>query len=116
MTSGQDNRDLLPNLGPRDSGKTGHRSLGGYLRPELPWRQSAKGEVRSKPIVLFSPLGKYSPNLGQREEQVSVETLIPQLAIEAFAGGILHRFAWPNKVQFDPPQLRPGVHIFGHEL
>ena len=52
-------------------------------------------------IVIFSPQGKCLTNLGQREEQVSVETFVTQFAVETFDVGILYRFAGPNKVLFD---------------
>jgi hypothetical protein len=61
-------------------------------------------------LVIFLP-PRFDDELRflQRYKPVSIETLIPELAIKAFDEGVMHRFARLNKVQVHAMLRRPGI-------
>ena len=57
-----------------------------------------------------------TPSVGQGEEDLHVETLVPQLAVEAFDVAVLHGLARPNEVQMHAVLVGPEVHRLTCEL
>ena len=59
-------------------------------------------------IVVVPPVFNHHPGVSQVQEPVTVQALIPELAIETLDVSVLRRFARCNKVQPYPAVLGPG--------
>lgn len=58
-------------------------------------------------VVVVAPGGDQGPGMAQVGEQVLVEALVPQAAVEAFDEPVLHRLAGRDVVPLDPALLLP---------
>lgn len=58
-------------------------------------------------VVVFPPGPDQSPGMAQVGEQVLVEALVPQAAIEAFHEAVLHRLSRRDVVPLDVALLLP---------
>jgi len=64
-----------------------------FKHRELGWSQCAEAAVWSQVIVVVTPRFDGFASLGESEEHVLIEALVPQAAVERFDEGVLHRFA-----------------------
>ena len=75
---------------------------------ELGRCEPVEARVRSVGVVVDPPFFDDLTRLVEVGEQVLVETLVAQSAVEAFDEAILHRFARCNVMPLDTPILLPG--------
>jgi hypothetical protein len=75
---------------------------------ELGRCEPVEARVRSYYVVVDPPFFDDSSRLVEIGEQVLVEALVAQTAIEALDEAILHRFARSDVVPLDAAILRPG--------
>ena len=75
---------------------------------ELSRCEPVEARVRSVGVVVDPPFFDDPARLLEVGEQVLVEALVAQAAIEALHEGILHRFARCDVVPFDTALLLPG--------
>src|SRR6185312_12344642 len=75
---------------------------------ELSWCEPVEARVRSVGVVVDPPCFDDLPCFVEIAEQVLVEALVAQPAVEALDEAILHRLAWCNVVPFDVAFLLPG--------
>jgi hypothetical protein len=64
-----------------------------FKHGELDWCQCAEAAVWSRVIVVVTPHFDGLARLGQGEENVLVEALVPQPAVERFDESVLRRLA-----------------------
>ena len=79
-------------------------------------RDIADGTVRTVFIVIQSPRLELGSGIGQREENIDVETLISESPVEALNEAIIDGFSRSNEVQLDVIAVCPGIHGLGNEL
>jgi len=72
--------------------------------------------VRAYRVVLEAPSLDLFPGVPKIVEPVLVQTLVPELAVEALDVGVLRRFPRVDEVQLDPVTVRPGVQRLSAEL
>ncbi len=70
---------------------------------ELGRRQGAKARVRPAVVVVEPPRFDRLAGFGEREEDVLVEALVAQFAVERFDEGVLHRLAGVDVVPLQSP-------------
>ena len=75
---------------------------------ELSWREPVEARVRSVGVVVDPPFFDDLARLVEVGEQVFVEALVAQAAVEALDEAILHRFARRDVVPFDAALVLPG--------
>ena len=75
---------------------------------ELGWREPVKARLRSVGVVVGPPFFDDVACLGEVGEQMLVEALVAQAAVEALDEAVLHRFARCDVVPFDAACLLPG--------
>ena len=61
-------------------------------------------------IVVDPPFFDDLPGMAVAAEQMLVQALVPQPAVEAFHEAVLHRFSGRNVMPFDVAVLLPGEH------
>src|ERR1039458_1347920 len=79
-------------------------------------RQVTQRRMRPDMIVVPLPVADLAPRVSQIQEPVLVQTLIPELAVEAFDVAILHRPARRDEVQLYSVLIRPPVQDLAGEL
>src|ERR1035437_6656758 len=79
-------------------------------------RQVTQRRMRPDMIVVPLPVADLAPRVSQIQEPVLVQTLIPELAVEAFDVAILHRPARRDEVQLYSVLIRPPVQHLAGEL
>ena len=72
--------------------------------------------MRSYLVVVSTPVLHFSPRIVKAHEPVGVQTLGPELAVEAFDKGIVDRLSGPGKVEHNTLLVRPEIQIAGDEL
>jgi len=70
--------------------------------------EPVQARVRSECVVVAPPFFDDPSGLGQVGEEVLVEALVAQLAIEALDEAVLGRFAGRDVVPFHAPFFLPG--------
>src|SRR3954451_10558052 len=83
---------------------------------ELSWCEPVEARVRSVGIVVDPPCFDDLTRLFEITEQVLVEALVAQPAVEALHEAILHRFARRDVVPFDVVLLLPSQDGIRSEL
>src|SRR6202012_2480597 len=83
---------------------------------ELSWCEPVEARVRSVGVVVDPPFFDDLSRLVEIGEQVLVETLVAQTAVEAFDKAVLHRLAGRDVMPFDPELLLPGQDRIRSEL
>ena len=78
--------------------------------------QVTEATVGSNGVVVDAPRLDDPPDLGDRGEDVLVEALVTEPAVEAFDEGILHRLARGDVVPLDAPLGRPAQHGIAGQL
>ena len=86
-----------------------------FKHGELDWCQCAEAVVWSQVIVVVTPRFDGLARLGQGEENVLVEALVPQPAVERFDESVLHRLAGFDVVPLQSPG-GPTQHCAAGEL
>ncbi len=74
---------------------------------KIAWRQSVERGVWSGEVIVDPPGLDDLSGFGQPVEQVLIETLVAQPAIEAFDEGVLGGFARRDVMPFDAPVMGP---------
>src|SRR5574343_72899 len=92
----------------RDLVTSGVACLSTQLLGILGWRYAANAAVRSNLVVVAAPGGDLGPGLAQVLEPVLVETLVPELAVEALDVAVLHGPAGLDEDVAYVVLLRPG--------
>ena len=69
----------------------------------------SKTRVRPFPIVFDSPLFDFAARIVERDEDVFVETLLPQPAVEALDEGVLNRLARLDELQLHAAFVGPLI-------
>ena len=64
-------------------------------------------------VIVLQPHREFVTGVGQAEEHLDIQTLVAQLAIEAFDIAVLDRSPWPNEVQIILPRLL-GLTVLQH--
>ncbi len=91
-------------------------SISGGLSGENRGWQVLQGTVRPDVVVVGSPLFNRVAGVEPITEPMLVETLIPELAVEAFDECVLCRFARLDEVQLHAVILRPEEQCLAGEL
>ena len=50
--------------------------------------------------------------VGEREEQICIESFISNSSIEALNEGIFNGFPWPDEIEFHSVDVCPSIEIF----
>ena len=84
---------------------------GEFRRGQVP-----EGTVGSVLIVIYPPRPNLGGGIGERDELLPIQTLVPQPAVERFDVRILHGFARSDEVELDAPLIRPVFEGARHEF
>ena len=67
-------------------------------------------------VVIPPPKMQLTPSVGQGEKDLHVQTLVTQLAVEAFDVAVLHRLAGTDEVQIHIVLVSPVIQRLRGEL
>ena len=67
-------------------------------------------------VVVAPPVIQLSPGVSQVEEDLDVQALVAQLAVEALDVAVLHWSAWADEVQVHTVAIRPVIERLTGEL
>jgi hypothetical protein len=71
--------------------------------------QAGKTAVRARGVVTDAPRFDRAPRIGETEEPVLVQALVPESAIETLDEGVLHRLPRPDEAQRYSPAVCPRI-------
>jgi len=92
------------------------RQLFGPPPRQTPGCQPSQGSVRTPLVVMPSPRPDLGLRVGQRQEPMCVEALIPQTLAERLDEGVVGRLAGSRQVERDPALIGPAVECFRDKL
>src|SRR5215470_20009135 len=86
--------------------------------PNLPSSgvRSCKALCGRTSLVVFTPGVQNHLRFGHGREDVAIQTLVAELAVEALDECILHGLSRSNEIETDAVRIRPRVHRAAHEL
>ena len=67
-------------------------------------------------VVIIAPVGQEAPGVGEPQEPVLIQALVPQLPVEAFDVAVLRRLARLDEVQLDAVLVGPLIQRPADEL
>ena len=82
---------------------------------ELSWCEPVEARVRSVGVVVDPPFFDNLACLAEVREQVLVEALVTQSAVEAFDKSIVSGLAWPAELELHTMTICPGVIALLHQ-
>jgi hypothetical protein len=83
---------------------------------ELFRSKATQRAVRPYSVVVESPCLDRVAGIAEIGEPVLVQTLVSELAVEAFDEAVLDRLARANEAELDASPVGPGIHRAAHEL
>lgn len=80
------------------------------------WRPAAERAVWTQRVVVLSPTFDEDGGFPQRVEDLPVQELVPELAVEAFVVAVLPWAAWLDVERLHADPAKPVVHGMGGKL